>query len=48
MDLSYGIISRRNNTKKNALGATPDSGDEITRPPYFDLSGVPRNPRSVR
>jgi hypothetical protein len=29
-------------------GRTPDLGDEITRPPSFDLSGVPRNPRSVR
>jgi hypothetical protein len=29
-------------------GRTPDLGGEITRPPYFDLSGVPRNPRSVR
>ena len=27
---------------------TPDLGDEITRPAYFDLSGVPKNPRSVR
>ena len=34
----YGDAGRR----------TPDLGGEITQPPYFDLSGVPRNPRSVR
>ena len=25
---------------------TPDLGDEVMRPPSFDLSGVPRNPQS--
>jgi len=27
-------------------GRTPDLGDEVMRPPSFDLSGVPRNPQS--
>jgi hypothetical protein len=34
--------------RTSVIGRTPDWGDEITQPPYFDLSGVPRNPRSVR
>jgi hypothetical protein len=29
-------------------GRTPDLGDEVMRLPAFALSGVPRNPQSVR
>ena len=29
-------------------GRTPNLGDEVMRPASFDLSGVPRNPRSAR
>lgn len=29
-------------------GRTSDLGDEVMRPPSFDLNGVPRNPPSVR